>query len=168
MTKKENLNIAASVTSAVEVPHVSQSTREIAKKKIQELMKEEMKIVKGIFKCFETPGASVKIIVKKYPGTQPFSKMMTDGETYEVPLYVARHLNGVDITAGALSDLRERNTKIGTCSYPVHGFRWDRGSTPSVGIDSHVEGNATIVPTSGVVKRIQRYGFQSTQFAGAA
>lgn len=168
MAKKEGLNISASVTPFVEAPHVSESMKEIAKKKIQELMKEETKVVRGIFKCFETPGATVKITVKKYPGIQPFSQIMTDGETYEVPLYVARHLNGVDVTAGALGDLKDRNTKIGTCSYPIHGFRWDVGTNPNMGVDSQVEGRATIVPSAGIVKRVQRYGFQSVEFAGDA
>lgn len=167
MSNKEKINISASVTSAVEAPHVSKSMRELGKQKIQEFMKEEMRLVKGIFKCFETPGATVKIIVKKYPGTQPFSKSMTDGETYEVPLYVARHLNGIDITAGALSDHKEKNTKIGTCSYAVHGFKWNPGNTPPMGVESVVEGETTIVPMSGVVKRVQRYGFQSLEFGGA-
>lgn len=158
------LNVSGSVTPTVEAPHVSKSMKEIAKERIQEFMKEEMKLVKGIFKCFETPGASVKIIVKKYPGTQPFEKLMSDGETYEIPLYVARHLNGTDVTAGALSDHTVKNVRIGTCSYPVHGFKWKCGDAPK-----SVEGmDGALVPLLGVSKRVQRYGFQSLEFAGAS
>lgn len=161
---KKYIDVVGSVTPTESV-HVSASMKELAKRKMQELMNEEMKVVKGIFKCFETPGATVNIVVKKYPGTAPFSKVMKDGETYEVPLYVARHLNGIDITAGALSDDAGKHTKIGTCSYPVHGFKWDRGASfPS----AHADESGSILPVQGVVKRIQRYGFQSLEFAGAA
>lgn len=164
MSKK--LDVSSSVTPAVEAPHISKTMKELAKERIQEFMKEELKLVKGIFKCFETPGASVKIIVKKYPGTQPFEKMMTDGEIYEVPLYVARHLNGTDVTAGALSDLAVKNIHIGTCSYPIHGFMWKNGDPAPASIPGGIEGAP--VPIIGVSKRKQRYGFQSMEFAGAA
>lgn len=157
------LNIPASITPTVEAPHISKSMKEIAKEKIQEFMTEEMKLVKGIFKCFETPGASVKIIVKKYPGTQPFSRLMTDGETYEIPLYVARHLNGTDVTAGALSNQKVKNIHIGTCSYPVHGFTWKGSEAPRCVEDMQ----GVPIPTSGIAKRVQRYGFQSLEFAGS-
>lgn len=165
---KEKLNIAASVTPA-EAPHITHSVKEMAKKRIEEFMKEEMRMVKGIFKCFETPGATVKIIVKKYPGTQPFAKLMTDGETYEVPLYVARHLNGIDITSGAMGDFKEKNIKIGTCSYPVHGFKWNGQGLPPQALESQLDGNAVLLPSNTqIVKRIQRYGFQSLEFGGEA
>lgn len=163
---KGKLDISASVTP-VEAVQVSSSIKELAKRKIEELMKDEMRTVKGIFKCFESPGATVKIIVKKYPGTQPFSKLMTDGETYEVPLYVARHLNGIDLSAGALSDQKERNTKIGTCSYPVHGFKWDGNGPMPASVISSLDGNPSLLPSNvQVFKRVQRYGFQSLQFEG--
>jgi hypothetical protein len=94
---------------------------------------------------------------------------MTDGETYEVPLYVARHLNGVDITAGALGDFKEKNTKIGTCSYAVHGFKMNGSTMAAPPVEGFVEGNATLIPSfTHVVKRVQRYGFQSMDFSGAA
>jgi hypothetical protein len=158
----KTLNISGSVTPMAEAPHISKSMKELAKERLQEFMKEEMKLVKGVFKCFESPGGSVKVIVKKYPGTQPFEKSMLDGETYEIPLYVARHLNGTDVTAGALSDHTVKNVRIGTCSYPIHSFNWKDGEAPI-----SVEGVERVpVPLLGVSKRVQRYGFQSLEFAG--
>jgi len=137
------------------------------KEKLQALMKEESKMVKGIFQCFETPGATTKICVHKYPtrdkgGIDPFEKIMTDGETYEVPLYVARFLNGVDVTCGALAESGSRNVNIGTCSYPVHGFKWKGDSPPS----SVQDPMGVPVPMVGISKRVKRYGFQSLEFTG--
>lgn len=139
--------------------HVSKTTKEAAKEKLQEFMKEETRMVRGIFQCFETPGARVKIIVKKYPGIPHFEKEMDDGREYEVPLYVARHLNGIDVTAGAIDG------KIHTCSYPVHGFKWDPGGP----LPQSREGDGGIpVPIVGVNKRVKRYGFQSMEFGAVA
>lgn len=137
------------------------------KEKLQSIMREESRLVKGIFQCFETPGSTTKICVHKFPtpengGIPPFEKVMTDGETYEVPLYVARFLNGVDVTAGALGDANNRNVNIGTCSYAIHGFKWKGDMPPASGQDAM----GTPIPLIGVAKRVKRYGFQSLEFAG--
>lgn len=137
------------------------------KEKLHALMKEESRLVKGIFQCFENPGATQKITIQKYPtpekgGIPIFEKVMTDGETYEVPLYVARFLNGIDVVAGALGDSNKRNVNIGTCSYPVHGFKWQNGQPAASGQDAL----GVPVPLVGVAKRVRRYGFQSMEFAG--
>ncbi len=166
MTSKK-LNDELQATQVVQAPRVSKSTKEIAKEKLQQLMKEESRLVKGIFQCFETPGATITVSVKKYPepdqgGIPSFQRTMTDGETYEVPLYVARFLNGVDTSAGALGEANKRNINIGTCSYPVHGFRWSGEAPPTSGQD--VRGIP--IPIIGISKRVKRFGFQSMEFAG--
>jgi hypothetical protein len=168
MTSKK-LNINESITPNSVEP-ISNSAKEAAKKKLKEFMQEETKLVRGIFKCFETPGSTVKITVKKYPGIQHFEKSMTDGMSYEVPLYVARHLNGIDVTAGALGDPDRRNQMIGTCSYPIHGFKWERGQEAPRSIEGMGgAGESGIpVPIVGVSKRYQRYGFQSLEFGSSA
>lgn len=54
---------------------------------------EEAKIVRGIFRFHEVPGGQMEFMFRKYKG-DPISKYsMKDGEVYEVPLGVARHLN---------------------------------------------------------------------------
>mgnify|MGYP001568730611 CR=1 FL=1 len=149
-------------------PALLKSRKEIAKEKLQELIKEETKLVKGIFQCFETPGSSIKITIKKYPGIQPFDKVMTDGEIYEIPLYVARHLNGSDVSAGAAADSELRNPNIGTCSYPVHGFLMKNNEwNQNVGMGAVGNYSAIPVPIVGIAKRVKRFGFQSMEFAGA-
>lgn len=88
---------------------------------------------------------------------------MTDGETYEIPLYAARFLNGIDVSAGALGDPARRNQNIGTCSYGVHGFRMDS----PVDLKKSQEGHQGIpVPIVGITSRKRRYGFQSLEFGG--
>lgn len=138
--------------------HIPKSRKELAKDKLKKFIDEESKTVKGRFRCYETPGASSTITVKKYPDMPVFSKAMQDGEVYEIPLYVARFLNGTDVTADAVGG------KIHTCSYPVHGFKWNEGSPtpPPCTADSR----GTIVPISGIVSRTRRYGFESMEFGG--
>lgn len=163
---KQAVNIADSVLKT-EAPSVTKSQKDFAREKLQELMKQESRMVKGRFQCFETPGATVKVTVKKYRELPIFVKEMTDGHTYEIPLYVARHLNGFDMTAGAASDSDRRNTDIGTCSYPKHGFKMSGAQgdlLPSMpgNVPDHASGIP--VPIVGIERRIRRYGFQSLEF----
>jgi len=176
MSKK--IDIVGSVTPTTEVPHLSQSKKELANKKLKELMEAEGKLVKGVFMCYENPGATQKITYKKYPtpadmrrrggegGLEPFSKVMTDGCEYEIPLYVARFLNGTDVMAGALSDEKRSSVIIGTCSYGISGFKYAGENLPSSQMGFGPNGESGIpVPIVGVTKRVKRYGFQSLEFA---
>lgn len=157
-------HITPSVTPAMESVHVATATKELAKRKLQELIQQETKLVKGRFQCFETPGANATITIKKYPGIQPFVKTMMDGEVYEVPLYVARFLNGTDVSAGALAMDSARNIKIGTCGYNVHGFKYPTKESESPA--SQLGPNGVPLPVVGISKCVRRYGFQSLEFAG--
>jgi hypothetical protein len=158
MEKEIGKKIADSVTP-VAGPHISMSAKELGKEKLKKFIEEETRTVRGVFQCFETPGARVKIIVKKYPGIPIFEKEMDDGREYEVPLYVARHLNGIDVTAKAIDG------KLNTCSYAVHGFKWDPGAPAPASRD----GDGGIpVPLVGINKRVRRYGFQSMEFGAVA
>lgn len=124
-----------------EVPAIAKTSKELAKAKLEAVMNEELKLVRGIFQFLECPGHSTKITVRKYKG-HFFEKDMKDGQEYEVPLYVARFLNGIDVTAEALGG------KLGTCSYPVHSHVMDQHGNPTVSIG----------------KRVKRFGFQSLEF----
>jgi len=87
MNKK--LEITPSITP-METVIVAKTGKEAVKEKLKELIAEETKMVTGIFQCFETPGSTQTISVRKYPGIEPFKMTMTDGCMYEIPLYVAR------------------------------------------------------------------------------
>jgi hypothetical protein len=161
MAKK--IDIAASVLSTP-TAHVSRETKDLVKEKIAELIKEETVIVRGIFQCFESPGATATITCRKYPGVQMFSKTMKDGNVYDIPKYVARFLNGTDVSAGAVDNPNKGTTLIGTCGYGVHGFKMD----PQGELQQSREDNGIAVPIVGITKTVRRYGFQSTDFGGAA
>lgn len=106
-------------------------------------MEEECKPVKGIFKNFECPGGSAHIVQAKYPNQPVLNQILQDGQEYEIPLWAARYLNGIDVTA------EELGGKIGSCSYAKFNYEIP-------------EGGGTPVPLIGA--RRQRYGFQSLDF----
>jgi len=137
-TKKQEAEQPAS-------PQIAKDKKALGKEKLDRFMKEELRMVKGVFQNFETPGLSLRLQVRKYPG-HFFDKVMEDGKVYEVPLYIARHLNGIDATAEAI------NGEIGSCSYAIHSYIMDANGLPII---SHE-------------KKKHRYGFQSMDFASAA
>jgi hypothetical protein len=124
---------------------------------LNKFIEQETKTVKGKFRNFETPGAGTRIMVRKYPGVPMFDQVMMDGGTYEIPLYVARHLNGTDVTA------TKSNKKLNTCSYPTHGFLFDNSGK----IPGSSEDNGIPVPIIGPTKWTRRYGFESLEFDSA-
>lgn len=73
--------------------------------------KEESKMVKGVFRCHEPRGGSVKFSFKKYKWDPVKTYTMIDGREYEIPLAVARHLNQ-------------------NCNYPVHQHILDARGNP--------------------------------------
>ena len=132
---------------------ISKSKKELLMEKLKPFMDEEAyKIVKGRFKNYECPGAAATITCQKYPGVPVFKKNMTDDNIYEIPLYVARFLNGIDITAPC--------RRIDTCSYAIHGFKWEKDENAPPSID----GGDKMIPALHVAKRVRRYGFESLAF----
>lgn len=143
-TKKLNIqeSVTPAETPATEVLALTSDRKAAAKERLARCMKEESRMVKGIFKFFECPGMNAKIIVKKYKEIPVFEKEMIDGQEYEIPLYVANHLNGIDITAEAIGG------KLGTCSYALNSYLMDKNGVPIVTAE----------------KRKHRFGFHSLNF----
>lgn len=131
-----------------------ETKKEESKALIKKFMEEESKTVKGVFRNLETPGGSLRVQIKKYKELPMYDKILFDGETYEVPLYVARHLNGTDVTA------KHVGGKIHTCQYPIHGFKWQDGSPAQSAID----GQGVPVPIIQPAKWTRRYAFESLEF----
>jgi hypothetical protein len=75
--------------------------------------KEESRMVKGIFRCHEPRGGSVTLSYKKYKQDPVKTYTFRDGETYEIPLGLARHLNN-------------------KCNYQVHSYILDSQGKPMV------------------------------------
>lgn len=69
--------------------------------RVYQMWKEERRIVKGVFRCRQPEGGSVNFSFRKYKWDPTKRYDLADGETYEIPLAVARHLND-------------------NCGYPVH------------------------------------------------
>jgi len=89
------------------------NTRKITPEEMRKLKERDHKLVKGIFRCYEPVGGSFKFSFKQYPGDPVYTKTMVDGETYEVPLMVAKHLNQ-------------------NCWYPKHSYVMDMNGVPTV------------------------------------
>lgn len=62
-------------------------------KGISEMRQEDAKKVKGVFRCFSPPGGNVEFYFRKYKGDPIEKYTLNDGETYELPLGVVKHLN---------------------------------------------------------------------------
>lgn len=122
---------------------ITKTPKVAAKERLQKAMSEESRIVKGVFKNYECAGGSAKISVRKFPGQPIETHTFMDGQEYEIPLWLARHLNGMDACAPAL------NGRIHSCGTIVHQYHID----PKSG-QSSLE--------VGQVRR--RYGFQSLDF----
>lgn len=60
---------------------------------IKKMRTRDHKMVKGVFRCFEPAGGSMKFSFRKYKGDDVLTYTMVDGEVYDIPLMVAKHLN---------------------------------------------------------------------------
>lgn len=89
------------------------NTRKISADEMKKMQIKDNKRVKGIFRCFEPRGGSCRFSFKKYKGDPIMKFDLKDGEVYELPLMVARHLNQ-------------------NCWYPRHTHVLDANGQPSV------------------------------------
>lgn len=69
----------------------------IKKKEAQDLLnrqyEEESRLVKGVFKNLECPGGTEEFQYRKFPQDPIRKYKLQDGETYTIPLYLAKHIN---------------------------------------------------------------------------
>lgn len=159
MTKKviDFQDNKSSEEGLAEQPKLTESAKEF----LDRTREEETKMVTGRFRCYAIPGSTQRIQLKKYKEVPLFDKEMTDGCTYTIPLYVARHLNGYDALA------RHVNGKVGSCSVPTHVYKQRPDgslpmSTPGLGFT----GQPSIVPIETEPGQMNpRMGFESLNFA---
>jgi len=81
----------------------TKKTVEVDKKSLAYQSGKDKEMVKGMFKFYEVPGGSMAFMYRKYKGEKPERYSMVDGDTYTIPLGVAKHLNN-------------------DCWYPVHTY----------------------------------------------
>ena len=94
--------------------------RKLTAEEIKAAREQDSKMVKGVFRCFEPLGGSVSFSYRKHRGETVQNYTMKDGEIYEVPLGVAKHLNQ-------------------ECWYPVHSYTQDGQGIPRVDIGRRVK-----------------------------
>lgn len=54
---------------------------------------QDAELVKGVFKFYERPGHELEFVYRAYKGEGAQTYCLRDGQVYEIPLGVARHLN---------------------------------------------------------------------------
>jgi hypothetical protein len=74
------------------------------------LREKDMTMVKGVFKCFEPVGGFLKMSCAPWPGVEKTYEFF-HGEEYEVPAFVAKHLET-------------------GCYYPTHSYLLDDRGQP--------------------------------------
>ena len=63
------------------------------KKSLKFQRDKDREMVKGIFRFFEVPGGTISFPIRLYKEDEVEKYTLTDGETYTIPLGVAKHLN---------------------------------------------------------------------------
>lgn len=101
------------------LPQKSKNTRKLTKDEIKKMREKDHKMVKGVFRCFEPAGGSMTFSFKKYGGDPILKYTMVDGQTYDVPIMIAKHLNA-------------------NCWYPKHSHVLDSNGKPSVEVGKKV------------------------------
>ena len=95
------------------------------KKELLELQAIESEKITGTFSYHECPGGVLKFSYAKFPKEPIKDYTLIDGETYELPLYVARHLNNSGIYKG----YKEIDTPMGKKRVEVKNKRYSFSST---------------------------------------
>lgn len=72
---------------------IKPSRRKLSQDEVKKMRDKDHKMVKGIFRCFEPIGGSMTFSFRKHKGDQVLTYTMIDGDTYDVPMMVAKHLN---------------------------------------------------------------------------
>ncbi len=106
--------------SNLTIPRSIKNTRKITDEEMRKMREKDNKIVKGMFRCYEPRGGSMTFSFKKYKGDDVLKYTMVDGDTYDIPLMVAKHLNQA-------------------CYYPRHSHVLDANGKPSVEVGKKVQ-----------------------------
>jgi len=152
---KSKIDVIGSVTP-IDGQQFSEKQKETGKSKLERYKDQEAyKMVKGRFRIIDMPdGTPEKVHCRKYKGVEPFEKTMISGGTYEIPLYVARFLQGYDVTAEAIGG------QIHSCSYALHGYVTQAEGMPEHDLDG-------VQKFTEPKKYIRRYAFESLEFENA-
>lgn len=67
--------------------------KEELKKKLAKQRDEDNQKVKGVFRYFEMPGGTLAFVFRAHKADETERYELVDGQVYEIPLGVAKHLN---------------------------------------------------------------------------
>jgi len=93
--------------------------KKLTAKDLEALRARDAEKVNGKFIFHEVPGGVMDFSIKLYKGDAPQNYSLRDGEIYELPLGVARHLNT-------------------NCYYPIHSYSQDEFGKPIARIGQKV------------------------------
>lgn len=94
--------------------------RKISPEELKAMREKDHKIVKGIFRCYEPRGGSMTFSYRKYKGDDVLKYTLVDGEIYDLPLMVAKHLNQ-------------------NCWWPKHSHVLDANGNPSIEVGKKMQ-----------------------------
>jgi hypothetical protein len=99
--------------------HISADEKKANEIDLKRQWEAESKKVRGIFRYHECPGGSLSFPFLKYKWDEMITYSMKDGEVYEVPLMVAKHLNT-------------------NCWYPSYDYKNDVNGMPKVTLSEKI------------------------------
>jgi len=103
-----------------EAPKVVKSKKQLHEERMYKLWLEDSKTVRGIFRNHEVPGAAIEFPFRIYKQDKVQNYLLKDGQVYEVPRALAKHINN-------------------DCAYPEHKHAHDENGKPSVVVGRRVQ-----------------------------
>ncbi len=119
--------------------NLTPSQREDAKKNLKKKRDKYREKVRGKFLFFEVPGGTLPFVYREFKGDPIEKYQFTDGEVYEIPLGVARHLNM-------------------NGHYPEYGY-----VPQEAGVQASIY-NGFGQYAARITRKVHRFAFQSLQF----
>lgn len=111
-----------SVTPKEFIPSSKEQDAEIKKQNeiaLRKLWEKDSEMVRGIFRYHECPGGQLDFPFHKYKWDRMQTYHLKDGEIYEIPRAVAKHLNT-------------------NCAYPTYAYKSDINGMPVVSVAEKV------------------------------
>jgi hypothetical protein len=153
--KFDNSILEGEQTDSFSIIRVKLTPKE-SKALMQMHMKEDLKMVEGVFRNHICPGASETVQLRKYPG-HFYNRVLKDGCRYRVPKYVAQHLNGIDRVADKIGGLTHTCSKV-NCAWQLG----KDGSLPA----SEDDGSGNLQPVKKIESWTRNWSFDSLEFNG--
>ena len=81
---------SCTIISSTGVAHTGKRT---SPEELEKMRKDANKMVKGVFRCHEPRGGTVTLVWREYKGDPMRQWTFVDGNEYEIPKGLAKHLN---------------------------------------------------------------------------